>query len=214
MKRASAAWESTYGISWIGRRLVPGASYCWIVSSPTTPLEPILQEIRRALEARLYYVALSVSLSLPDICSALEKSPGHERYRKTEARYVDWCERYLAKQFANLTPEDCWVLRGGVVHNAMLVKGRHSAVYDRIIFTLPNPWGIAIHDQVMDRLVGTDAKVIQLDLVTFCNQLVEAAERWYIEKLQDDIVAASLPDVVRLRPNGLAPYCQGVPVIA
>ena len=35
----------------------------------------ILREIERAIEAKLYYLAIAVSLSVPDICACLEFDP-------------------------------------------------------------------------------------------------------------------------------------------
>ncbi len=36
-------------------------------------LEAIFREIEKALEAKLYYLAMAVSLSIPDICACLER---------------------------------------------------------------------------------------------------------------------------------------------
>ena len=39
-------------------------------------MELILKEIERALDAKLYYLALQASLTLPDICGALQSDDG------------------------------------------------------------------------------------------------------------------------------------------
>lgn len=39
-------------------------------------MELILKEIERALDAKLYYLALQASLTLPDICGALQSNDG------------------------------------------------------------------------------------------------------------------------------------------
>jgi hypothetical protein len=55
---------------------------------------------------------------------------------------------------------------------------------------------------------------LQLDLMMFCNQMIEAAQRWYDERHHDEVVAANLANLVRFRPEGIFPHFVGVPVIA
>jgi len=47
----------------------------WRVDEVRPELTAILHEIERALEAKLYYVAIAVALSVPDICACLECDP-------------------------------------------------------------------------------------------------------------------------------------------
>ena len=45
-------------------------------------MELILKEIERALDAKLYYLALQASLTLPDICGALQSNDGVAKKHK------------------------------------------------------------------------------------------------------------------------------------
>ncbi|EQD56665.1 hypothetical protein B1A_11430, partial [mine drainage metagenome] len=49
-------------------------------------METILQEIERALDAHLYYLAVAMVLTLPDICAALASADGES----SGQRYRDW----------------------------------------------------------------------------------------------------------------------------
>jgi hypothetical protein len=44
-------------------------------------ISSILDEIDKAIEAKLYYLAIAVALSVPDICSCLEFDPDKPRLR-------------------------------------------------------------------------------------------------------------------------------------
>lgn len=61
-------------------------------------MELILKEIERALDAKLYYLALQVSLTLPDICAALQSDDG----RASKSKYIAWYDTY-AKEPGNLS---------------------------------------------------------------------------------------------------------------
>jgi hypothetical protein len=176
------------------------------------PLEAILQDIRKAIEAKLYYLALSVTLSVPDICSTLELTwKPKDRIKDVGPRYRKWCGRYLIPQYGVFTAEDCWALRGGVLHNGRLF-GHPSEQYDRLVFTLP---GRNMYDECVSRdNAGIPGSALQLDLVTFCERMTIAARRFLAETATNPVVQQNLNNLVRYRPNGIAPHFMGTPVIA
>jgi hypothetical protein len=55
-----------------GYRLVPGIGWCWIMDSVPIEITSLIREVGRALENKLYYLAIAVLLSLLDICVCLE----------------------------------------------------------------------------------------------------------------------------------------------
>lgn len=59
------------------------------------PLELMFLEIERALDAGLFYLAVAMSLTLPDICAALE-SPNGEA---SGPKYKAWFNANLARYF-------------------------------------------------------------------------------------------------------------------
>lgn len=50
----------------------------------------ILREINVCIDKKLYYVALTTALTIPDICSKLVSDE-----KQVKDRYVQWCNRYL-----------------------------------------------------------------------------------------------------------------------
>jgi hypothetical protein len=170
-------------------------------------LDAIFEEIIGALNSRLYYLAISTALTIPDICAALESANGES----STPQYKDWYERYLSKEYPNLTPKDCWVLRCGVSHQGSF--GHPGSQYSRVVFTLPHPHGHVLHNN-RGPGDGSPKEFINLDAIRFCEDFIEAAQKWLSENSENTTIRANLPRIVRYRPNGLDPHITGVEVIA
>jgi hypothetical protein len=164
-------------------------------------MDTILNEIDRAIDAELYFAALALCLTLPDICAALESSNGESNGNK----YKNWYSENLQDNYPNITPADIWSLRCGVTYQGRF--GNPQMQYERVLFTIPNPQGNVFHNNMLN-----DA--LNLDAVTFCRDVMSAVRAWYTEKEDDENVLANLPHLVKFHPNGLAPYFRGVPLIS
>lgn len=164
-------------------------------------MDAIFEEIRRALDARLYYLALVGTLALPDICAALESTDG----QTTGPKYKAWCDQWLSARYPDITADDLWFMRCGVVHQGR--AGHPKSQFARVVFTVPSADHSVWHNNVVN-----DA--LNLDIEIFCYDVIEAACQWYDTKQNDPHVLANLPRLMRYYPNGLAPYLQGMPVVA
>ena len=172
-----------------------------------------MAEIRAALDAGLYYAAVSMTLSVPDICSALETNAGHSRFGKIEPRYKAWCKQYMEPRFGSFDADDCWALRGGVIHNAMLSKHPKNT-RGRLLLMPPNDSQNIVHELVVRNCGDPPESGLQLYIPQFCEMMIEVATEWYEAEADNPIVQQNLPDLVRYRPEGMAPYMVGLPVIA
>lgn len=182
-----------------------------MVKTQTSPLQTILNDVENAFNAKLVYVAIQLSLLLPDICSSLEtKSDSRERF-KIEERYIRWCKKYFEPKFKMFTANDCWALRGGVVHNGMLF-GHPKSRYDRVLFGLPSR--TLIHEGIFENNGGIQEKALMLDSKVFCEKMILAAHEWIAAEAENEIVLKNLPNLVRLRQEGLSPHVVGIAVIA
>lgn len=161
-------------------------------------MEPILQEIEAALAAKLYYVALGATLTLPDVCAALEAPDG----QTSGKRYRAWYEANLQPAFPWLTGDDCYSLRCGVLHQGRF--GGHKMQYARVIFNV-SP-AARFNNCVINDAFFNDAE-------GFCRRVIEAVRAWYRANESSPTIKANLPRLVRLHPGGLAPYLEGLPVI-
>jgi hypothetical protein len=164
-------------------------------------MEVITKELRRALDVHLYYLAVVLTLTLPDICGALESVDGGA----TSTRYKKWCDTWLVSAYPKLNGQDFYSLRCGVLHQGRL--GHPKTRYGRVLFTVPNAQGNVFHNNVQK-----DA--LNLDAITFCTDVIKAVTRWYEVKQSDAHVVANWPRLLQYREHGLAPYMVGVPLIA
>lgn len=203
--------------------------------SAASPFEPILSDIKNALDAKLYYLAIAVSLSLPDICSCLSQEPG--RVWAKQDKYEAWCTENLIPPFQHLTAHDVYRLRCGVLHQGNF--GRPDDHFDRIIFSIPES-GWTVHDVFVQaqssqgdeharmavelmfkaqsyRTGGIEVrpgeKALILNVILFCQQIMDAASTWYEKNAADSNIAANTPHIVRARLE-FPPYFDGISVIA
>lgn len=163
-------------------------------------METIIKEIESALAAGVYYLALICTLSLPDVCAALESPAGTTSGRQYKAWYSAWLTSH-----PEITGDDLYSLRCGVLHQGQL--GHPDCQYARILFTIPNAAGNVFHRNIID-----DA--LNLDVVTFCRNMIDAVSRWYAANQNDPNVQRNLPRLVQYHAQGLAPYMVGMPLIA
>lgn len=164
-------------------------------------METILSEIERAINAGLYYLAVAMALTIPDICAALEAEDGQTNNKK----YKAWYTANLANKYPRMTDVDCYSLRCGVLHQGRC--GHPNSQYGRVIFTIPNAQQNVFHNNIIN-----DA--LNLDAPQFCADVVESVRTWFVKSQHSPNVIKNLPNLVRLRPFGLAPYMVGMPLIA
>lgn len=170
-------------------------------SHPADSMETILSEIELAIKAGLYYLAVAMALTLPDICAALESEDGQTSNKK----YKAWYSANLAEKYPRMTDVDCYSLRCGVLHQGRC--GHPNSQYGRVIFTIPNAQQNFFHNNILN-----DA--LNLDAPQFCADVVQSVRDWFVSSRHLVNVQANLPNLVRFRPFGLSPYMVGMPLIA
>jgi hypothetical protein len=141
-----------------------------------------------------------LTLTLPDVCAALESADG----RSTPDRYKAWFDAWLGKKYGrHLSANDMYSLRCGVAHQG---KFEHPALqYERIFFTL-RPGGTFFHVNVFQN-------ALNLDLVFFCKDVIDSVDEWFAQKQADPNVQTNLAHLVQFHPNGLLPYLKDVPAV-
>ena len=163
----------------------------------------LTDEIQIALKAGLWYVALTATLTLPDICAALESPDG----ATSASRYKQWYRTWLATKYERMTEDDIYSLRCGVVHQGRF--GHPKMQYARIIF-VPSHMG-----RMHNNLFGTpDRRMLQLSVPEFCQDVIESVLEWHRSKESDIHVQANSQRLLQRRPNGLPQYQLGFEVIA
>jgi hypothetical protein len=157
-------------------------------------IKSLTDEIMNCLKAQLWYAALVLMLTLPDICAALEAPDGQSK----PDRYQAWCEKWLlANKYPLVSAKDLYFLRCGVAHQA---KFRHPAMtYNRIFFTLRSKDGFWAH---MNKHQGA----LNLDLVMFAKDMIDAVEAWYASEAKNQNVKKNIGSLIQYYPNGLLDF--------
>lgn len=164
-------------------------------------MKDMLQQIRNASEARLYYVALFTALALPDICGALESNDG----QANKQRFIAWFDAHVAPQYNGfLDGETCYNFRCSMLHQG---STQHSkSRYSRILFLEPGSSGLVMHNNILNDALNIDVQI-------FCEDLCKAVERWVTTAATQASFQANSARFVGRHPQGLAPYIIGTPVI-
>lgn len=167
--------------------------------------------VRQAIDQENWYAALGLALTLPDICGRIE-SPR----RRSQERYIDWCDRYLAPRYSisstMMKPEvrvmlrgsDCYALRCAVLHEGAddIVDQRAREALAAFEFVAPPP-----ADSRAPGLVwNLNATTLRLQVDIFCEAICEAVDEWEATVVAQDegarVRAASLMTVRSHGPSG------------
>ncbi len=168
-------------------------------------MRDLLLQIQAAINGRAYYLALYASLTVPDICGAMESDDG----QATPAKYMTWFDQYVAPKYfacgqATLTGEACYFYRCAVLHQG---RAQHPKLaFSRILFVEPGATTNVFHNNVLNDALNIDASI-------FCADVIEGANRWLQTAERADNYQKNFPLFMQRYPKGLPPYIVGVPVI-
>ncbi|WP_344698905.1 hypothetical protein [Sphingomonas limnosediminicola] len=145
----------------------------------------MLHEIQAAITNGLPYLAMMQALAVPDICGALMASDG----RATRSAYLAWYGEYMWGNFILLSPEQCYSLRCGFVHQSRSdLAGGH---FKRIAFHC-HFWG------AMDSMPMVDmGDTLYISVEQFCAHLNNAAHRWFATVAFDPTVLENAQSLLK-----------------
>ncbi|MFC3299623.1 hypothetical protein FJV46_10620 [Arthrobacter agilis] len=167
-------------------------------------MEHLIDALEAALEQKNWYAALTMALSLPDICGKLEG----EAPQTSRARYVRWCEKYLQPKYTApadwdeiphvfLSGSDCYALRCALLHegSAEIIEQSARDALDSFEFTVTDgvDWNIHMNQ--------TDLR-LQLSIDVFCDDLAAGAERWLEDMEPNAEVQARMSRMMRITNIG------------
>lgn len=140
----------------------------------------LVDAIRRAVADRNWYAALSLALTLPDICARIEtpEEPSSRRFPRWWSENL--VEKYTVREKVFLHAEDAYALRCAFLHEGrsdiMEQRARKAASGFEILDT-PDGW--TIHNNL-------HGDIVQLQIDIFCNDVCDAADRW-LGRLSDEV---------------------------
>jgi hypothetical protein len=169
-------------------------------------MNEFLTQIRGTLNYKLYYPALYVCLTIPDICGALESENG----KATPKKYIKWFNSHLGPKYApSFDGENCWNFRCAMLHQGKSVHRRGT--YNRVIFTEPEISGISVHNCIFK--VSSSVEVYCLDIKKFCQDMISGCEIWYNKMKDDNTFKKNYENFIKPYPGGISPFIHAKVVI-
>jgi hypothetical protein len=142
-----------------------------------------------------------MALPLPDIAGSAEFSGTHERV------YVLWAEKYC--KFEASYARSLYRIRCDLLHS--LGAKPKGAQRQRFIFTFPEYHGpLRVHSITMKS--GNEEAVV-LDSILLSEHICNAAKAWYSEVQSDLDKQFKIKQMLRIYPNGIAPFIVGQPIV-
>lgn len=168
-------------------------------------LDSIVSDMWRAFDASLYYPALLVALTLPEVCVALTMEA--KEFVK-EKHYVSFVNEYTSPAGLGIDGLGCYRLRGGVVHRGN-AAGHPFFGSSHVIFCVPET-GSSFHAMSLQSGEKTSAV---FNLKYFCTAMHNAVAKWYAAHSLQPKVQSNLKNLLSWRPEGMAPFFEGAPIL-
>lgn len=154
-------------------------------------MEILIDELRKAVENNLYFIAINITLTIPDICSALESENGKTRGTK----YIRWVDTYFADKYDGfINGEDIWKIRCSSLH-----QGKYdydNPRFEKIIFQIDRN-GSSIHSNIMKNAFHLDVRI-------FVEDMIDSYHKWREKNKNNSFVAVN-------SSKGFKYYKEGVP---
>jgi hypothetical protein len=197
----------TFGILLVGFSAARKKSKEMMMQQPQTnlptALDMALTDIPKALDAGMFYIALVVTLTLIDMCSALDSPDG----RTNRTKMAAWYNTNLASHYHWLTADDIYGLRSGLVHQGIAKTDAQGNVsqWRRILFLLTPP-------KTQFRNSAAD-DAYMTGLREFCLDVCGKVKSWAISKQGDPTFQENIQKLMKFHKDGLSPYVVGMPLL-
>jgi hypothetical protein len=173
------------------------------MAATPSSLENILNEIKRTFDGGYYHAAITMALSIPDICVTLQSKEA----RSGPSAYQAWLKQYMFDGEDSYLPPVYYKLRCGVAHNAFFSHtDLRKMGFERVVFTLPNR-GQGVH-----RIAINEALFLMSEC--FIDEMIEAAHKWYAANKRHPNVRKHQDKLIQMRSAGYKNYVSGLPVLA
>ncbi len=158
-------------------------------------MKNIVNSVYSALNNGNWYAALLVSLTLPDICSALEHG------KTSGEKYADWFEQNLPQYKGYLSGNDCYALRCALLHSGKddISDQRKQEVLEHYVFLTKGAHCNLFKDCVFN---GEKKSFLQLNTQTFSKDMCKAVESWLVSVSTNSDIQKRLKGTIEIHEPG------------
>jgi len=152
----------------------------------------IVNSVYKSLKDENWYAALFVSLSLPDICCALEFG------ETCGDKYSAWFESNLPQYSGFLPGDDCYALRCALLHLGKedITDQRKMKILEHFKFRIKKPHLTLVQDSSFGG--GKNETFLVLVVQEFCEDICKAVEKWLEEKSKKPTIQDRLKEMIEI----------------
>jgi hypothetical protein len=161
-------------------------------------MEHLVVSTEKSIQAENWYAAITMALTLPDICGWLE-TPS----KTSQKRYEAWFNKYLLQYYENsfhgpsftfLSGGDCYALRCAFLHEGMdeVLRQRARNALTRFKFSTTGSHRI---------LVDT---VLLLNVTEFCSEVCAGVRQWSIDLHSNQDVQERMKELLFVETEGFS----------
>ena len=158
-------------------------------------MQSILSAIRHALKQKNWHAALFISMTLPDICCALEFGSSDGQ------KYAQWFDNNLPTYNGFLSGNDCYALRCSLLHEGKddITEQKRREVLDHVLFLTCTSHLNVFKDCIID---GVAESFVQLNVGSFCEDFCLTTENWLKAHLENRAIQGRLDNTIRIHGPG------------
>jgi len=156
-------------------------------------MELYIKQLMEACRCELYYLTLIGTLSLIDICGAINSRDGES----SKNNFIEWFNNYLSNYSENdnatsLYAEECYKLRCRLLHQgvARFDTDDFGVKLGSVVFMI-NPRGVSVHKCNFNGFY-------YLDIETFMNDVISGVYKNIQEKKDDPIFNANKEKMIKI----------------
>ncbi len=152
-------------------------------------LDLLILDLRNCLSQRLFFAAINISLTIPDICSALESDDGSTDRHK----YKRWVDNYFPKEYNHfIDASDIYKLRCASLHQGKF--NHNNPKYSNIFFQVSN-------DSIFHCQIIGGSLILNTEI--FVSDMIESRKKWLEANKSNPIIQENYQKSFRYYPDGL-----------
>lgn len=161
-------------------------------------MKEILDSIEKSLKEKNWYGALFVTLTLPDICAALE-SPDNMTNQKL---YTEWFDKNMS-EYMSMSGIECYAMRCALLHqgkdniNDQPISSK--TVLEDFLWISNGRHMIRFENCNVD---GKEINLLQLSVDTFCHDFCSSVKKWETLMSTNKAVADKMMKMIQIHEPG------------
>jgi len=165
-------------------------------------MKNFVEAVEKAIEAKNFYGALFIALTLPDICGKIEfpKMPSSKRY-------IKWFDKYMSDKYSSegtifLSGEDCYALRCSFLHEGKddITEQKARGILEEFMFMTEGPHcNLSQNNYVNGKRTKT---FLQLRVDRFCSDICVAVKQWLKDVSSNKKIMEELNNTIKIYKPG------------